>query len=627
MSSAPETNRNLAVLAILIAAMPAGVSAQQVVRRGSEFQVNTYTTGSQEWPSVARGASGDFVVAWSGKGPESHLSGEDVFVRRFDAAGNPLGPDLRVNEWTEATQTRPVVTATTGGQFMVVWSGEGADDGSGIFGRVIDESGQPAGPEFRVNAYTTGAQSAPAVASDGDGNVAVAWTGDGLGDSVGVFGRRLEPDGQPLTPQFRANSYTTGGQSHAAVASLADGRFVVLWHGAGQGNGSGIMARSFAASGQASFPLHFVVNSYGTGDQRAPAVAAANDGDLFMTWHSVGQDGDQEGVYAQRYNLYDNGYHGTEFRVSTYTSSGQSYPKVAEYGGNFITVWESETQDGAGAGVYAQRYNQNFQKIGAEFQVNAYTTSQQWQPVVASDDAGHWVFAWTELSQRDGDGSGIYVQQYAPDLIFDDAFASSDLTRWSLANTDGGDLSVTSAAGLRGTTRGLQALVDDTAGLWVQDTSPVDEPRYRARFYFDTNGFDPGEALNHRRVMLFVAFEEHPVRRLVTVVLRRLNGAYGVRATVRLDDHTLSESPFFAIDDGPHYVELDWKRASGPDAQDGQLALWLDGIAVHVAPNLDNSLSAVDFVRMGAITVKPGASGTLFLDEFRSRRVSPVGAF
>jgi hypothetical protein len=35
----------------------------------------------------------------------------------------------------------------------------------------------------------------------------------------------------------------------------------------------------------------------------------------------------------------------------------------------------------------------------------------------------------------------------------------------------------------------------------------------------------------------------------------------------------------------------------------------------------------VDFVRLGAITVKPGASGTLYLDEFRSRRVSPLGAF
>ena len=170
-------------------------------------------------------------------------------------------------------------------------------------------------------------------------------------------------------------------------------------------------------------------------------------------------------------------------------------------------------------------------------------------------------------------------------------------------------------------------MVDDTAGVWVQDSTPIDESRYRARFYFDTNGFDPGEALNHRRVMLFVAFEENPNRRLATVVLRRLNGVYSVRGTVRLDDHSLLETPFVDISDGDHFVELDWRRATGPDAQNGRFALWVDGGAVYANSGVDNSLSAVDFVRMGAISVKAGASGTLYFDHFRSRRSSAIGSF
>jgi hypothetical protein len=40
----------------------------------------------------------------------------------------------------------------------------------------------------------------------------------------------------------------------------------------------------------------------------------------------------------------------------------------------------------------------------------------------------------------------------------------------------------------------------------------VDEGRYRARFYVDPNGFDPGEAQNRHRVRLFIVFEENPTR-------------------------------------------------------------------------------------------------------------------
>jgi hypothetical protein len=46
---------------------------------------------------------------------------------------------------------------------------------------------------------------------------------------------------------------------------------------------------------------------------------------------------------------------------------------------------------------------------------------------------------------------------------------------------------------------------------------------------------------------------------------------------------------------------------------------------VHAAANLDNSISAVHFVRMGALSLKPGAEGTLHWDEFVSRRSTYIG--
>ena len=49
------------------------------------------------------------------------------------------------------------------------------------------------------------------------------------------------------------------------------------------------------------------------------------------------------------------------------------------------------------------------------------------------------------------------------------------------------------------------------------------------------------------------------------------------------------------------------------------------GVSVHSAATLDNSRSAVDFVRLGALSVKPTASGVLHWDEFESRRITYIG--
>jgi len=46
----------------------AGQLAAQPTPLGSEFQVNSYTTGGQRLPSVASDAAGHFVVVWQSNG-------------------------------------------------------------------------------------------------------------------------------------------------------------------------------------------------------------------------------------------------------------------------------------------------------------------------------------------------------------------------------------------------------------------------------------------------------------------------------------------------------------------------------------------------------------------------------
>ena len=209
--------------------------------------------------------------------------------------------------------------------------------------------------------------------------------------------------------------------------------------------------------------------------------------------------------------------------------------------------------------------------------------------------------------------------------VFDDSFESGDFGAWDAVLDDGGDLAVGAAAAIGGAW-GMQATVNDTHGLYVQDDLPDGEHYLAGQFYFDPNGFDPGESLGRRRVRIFVGFEA-PSRRLMAIVLRRLNGQYALMGRVRLDDGSQADTPFTDISDGVHTVSFHYRRSSGPDANDGAFRLLIDGVEVGFLSGLDNSISTVDFTRMGAISVKPGAGGVLFWDSlFLWRDLAPAHA-
>ena len=608
------------VFAVLVAgALPVAATAQ--VPLGIEFRVNSYTTGSQSEAAIASSPdTGLFVVAWVSMGQDGNAPG--VFARRY-IDGAAQGSPFQVNTYTTSSQNYPAVAADGSGRFVVVWASYQGLSAHEIFGQRHNADGTRFGTEFRINTYTTHVQGDPAIAMGDDGSMVITWSGRGSGDSDGgVFGRRFDAAGAPLGDDFAVNSYTTGGQFRPAVAMDGIGRFVVVWESLGQdGSNSGVFGQRFAANGAKLGP-EFRVSGATTGDQAYPAVAARANGDFVFAWNSA--DGQGNGVFSRFWPASTGGTFGPEFRLNSFTTAHQQKPRVAwDAGGNMVAVWESEQLDGSVFGIAGRRFNASLEPESDDFVVNAYTPGQQLGPAVALNSARHFYVTWV---RSDGDGLGIWAQRMQPDVILGDGFESGDLSAWSASSLDAGDLSLSAAAALDGSAVGLQGVVDDTAGLWVQDDLPVNESRYRARFHFSANDFDPGEALNHRRVRLFVGFDGTPTRRLFALVLRRLDGAYALRGRARLDDNSQADTPFVPISTGSaHVVELDWQRSSSASANDGRFDMWIDGTPVASLTGLDNSISTVDYARLGAISVKAGASGTLYWDEFESRRVNYIG--
>src|SRR5262245_50183707 len=86
---------------------------------------------------------------------------------------------------------------------------------------------------------------------------------------------------------------------------------------------------------------------------------------------------------------------GPEFQVNTYTTNLQAYTQSAiDADGDFVIVWASRNQDGDELGIFGQRYNAAGVPQGIEFQVNSITTARQHNPAVAMDADGDFVVAW-----------------------------------------------------------------------------------------------------------------------------------------------------------------------------------------------------------------------------------------
>jgi hypothetical protein len=143
-------------------------------------------------------------------------------------------------------------------------------------------------------------------------------------------------------------------------------------------------------------------------------VASDSAGNFIVAWNSLGQDGNGNGVFAQRYASTGVPL-GGEFRVNTYTTSNQFGPSVAsDAAGNFVVAWGSYYQDGSVSGVFAQRYASTGAPLGGEFRVNTYITNNQFSASVASDSAGNFVVAWESTGQEgDGFSFGVFGQRYS----------------------------------------------------------------------------------------------------------------------------------------------------------------------------------------------------------------------
>lgn len=374
--------------------------AAQPVAVTPVFQVNTYTDGDQVWPVVAANDSGRFVVVWHSTWIYEARTPQDgdrsgLFAQIFDASGERIGTEFRVNQTTAGNQTQPAVAMDEDGGFVVVWRSETGPDlqQARILGRRFDPTGAPLGDEFAVSEPALPARDAsPAVALDGEGRFIAAWMRfqPNASPENRIFARRFDATGAPLGSEFRVNG-EEGGDSPSVILD-AEGGFLVLYQA------TGLLARRFTADGepvgdavQLEVPARF--------GAQFPEAAGRPEVGSVAVWQSGLE------VFGRRLDPAGNPQ-GLAFPVST-TSAGNSlvFQQVAvDPTGGFIVLWSKDDANSNGLGLFAQRFDASGARQGTEFRLDTGPAPAFIGAVATLNANGDFVAVWTAGRHRELDG-------------------------------------------------------------------------------------------------------------------------------------------------------------------------------------------------------------------------------
>ncbi|OGU54991.1 MAG: hypothetical protein A2006_10205 [Ignavibacteria bacterium GWC2_35_8] len=370
----------------------------------NEFLVNTLTDTTQRWPSVDKDGSGNYYVVWQSIFLPSSISPYPIYLQMFNSNDVKVGGEILVNEATGKKQEKPVIATNAAGRSVIAWSSY--TDFTSIYdikARIFNQN-FPQGNEILVNTNTLNSQSNPAVAIRLNGEFVVAWDSwyqDG-GDR-GVYAQRFDLTGNKVGSEFSVNTTLAYSQAKPRVKYFSDGKFIIIWESFKQdGSGYGMYGRIFNSDGTAN-TNEFPINTYTTDYQWFGDVEVFNDDSFIVAWCSWEQDGDDGGIYVQRFNASGLKV-GSEVRINKTTSQYQWLPRVKKLTGkNVAVVWSSWKQDGSREGIVAAFIDENNQRYTFETVVNNYSESFQWEPDFIVTDENEILVVWSSWEQFGND--------------------------------------------------------------------------------------------------------------------------------------------------------------------------------------------------------------------------------
>jgi len=196
---------------------------------GANFQINSEDgLFQQHSPRVAAISDGRFIVVWY----DNRFGDDDIYGRVFNADGSPVAPDFRVNDDSDQTkQAFPTVATDGNGRYFIAW----VDWQNGtypknpdIYYRRYDETGTPLGECHKlVSDANKRSQKDVAICSDRMGNLGIVWA-DSTSGQWDAMAQIVDNLGAAAGSSFLIHQNTEGKQLQPDIAT--DGyKFFFVW--------------------------------------------------------------------------------------------------------------------------------------------------------------------------------------------------------------------------------------------------------------------------------------------------------------------------------------------------------------------------------------------------------------
>ncbi|MHB8903274.1 MAG: hypothetical protein ACYC6Y_31315, partial [Thermoguttaceae bacterium] len=377
------------------------------------------------YSSVAMDHQGEFVVTWSGFGNQAEhedLSGSGVFLQRFEATGDRISTESRVNMTTDGDQAIPSVSSDGIGNYYIAYTGVARDSvGNNIPGQtnvyvlasrstlILRDNDPPVVTDVRLSDGTRLLEGDVIASST---NKLLVLFSESMSTSAmasieNVANWSLDRNGASMTGaiqsvDFRYNATT---RKYEAELTLASG---VLPLPAGQ--------YLVSVNSVVTDNLLNVLDGDRDGIPGSNPTTTTQPGYQFSFNVSTSSGG---ASVAAEYRVNDSPAYQDEFSPSYGTGTARETSSVTmavDHDGDYAVVWirngADDPTDSTGAGVYMRLYDRNDKPLTGEILVNTKKIGNQTNPAVAIDADGDLVVVWqSENSSVDG-SYDVYARRF-----------------------------------------------------------------------------------------------------------------------------------------------------------------------------------------------------------------------
>lgn len=243
---------------------------------------NTIIAGS----SISSAANGSFIVTW-GKG--TSLDTSKIYFQRYDSTGSRIGFPQRVNEAYSRVES-PEIAVNNDGSFVIVWQDDRNNNQFMIFDIYMqryDANGNKIGNNIKVNDDTgiLTQQYIGNVNTDKQGYTVITWSDERLTPIIGIFYQLYDANGQTVGINRRADvSASMFSVGQPRVSMREDRKFYISWVDLTYAGKDQVFGRRFDEDGnQIGSPYMIPAASPGNSTQNENSTYLLGDR-VYVSW-------------------------------------------------------------------------------------------------------------------------------------------------------------------------------------------------------------------------------------------------------------------------------------------------------------------------------------------------------